>query len=72
MFDNPDYFEWILYLSYKMTCMLLRLTIAHFHSFFCLIILCFIILVIEILLQYYLVSSPETVLSVIEFFLQYY
>jgi hypothetical protein len=34
--------------------------------------LCFIILVIEILLQYYLVSSPETVSSVIEILLQYY
>jgi hypothetical protein len=29
VFDNSDYFEWILYL----TCMPLRLIISHFHSF---------------------------------------
>jgi hypothetical protein len=64
------YFERILCLTCKMTCMPLRLTIAYFYSFFGLIMLCFIILLIEILLLYYLVSSPETVSSAIEILLQ--
>jgi hypothetical protein len=33
VFNNPGYFEWILYLTYKMTYMPLRLIISHFHSF---------------------------------------
>jgi hypothetical protein len=29
VFGNPDHYEWIIYL----TCMILRLIIAHFYSF---------------------------------------
>jgi hypothetical protein len=56
VFCNPDYFEWILCLTYKMICMPLRL-ISRLHSFFCLIMTYFIILLIEILLQYYVVIN---------------
>jgi hypothetical protein len=56
VFDNPDYFEWILCLTCKITCMPLRLIISHFHSFF-LSYHDVIYNTIEILLQNYVVIN---------------
>jgi hypothetical protein len=53
-----------------MTCMPPRLTIAHIHSFLSYHAVLYNITNRKFLLQYYLVSSPETVSSIIEILLQ--